>query len=363
MYNRLFYKYDFINPGIAFTYNVDDGIFVGAQLETTTQGFRKEPYSTRHFIKATKAIKTGSYYFRYEGDFIKAFGNSDLLIRADVRAPINVTNFFGIGNNTVFDKSKPGKIQYYRARYDIVDVSALLRRQLQSWMRVTYGPTFQYFDLDQDENVGKYVSNTSINGLDPATLYDFKSFAGAQVGLDINSKNSQAVPTRGFVLDGNVRQLFGLNSKSYNLTQAHIDMRLFASFESKARIVYAFRLGAAHNFSKNFDFPQAQYLSGTENLRGYRKDRFAGRTMFYNNSEIRLKIADFNTYLFPGAFGIFVFNDVGRVWADNEQSEDWHVGNGGGIWLAPVRRFVVTAAFTRSKEEKMLPLVTFGFQF
>ena len=153
-----------------------------------------------------------------------------------------------------------------------------------------------------------------------------------------------------------------MNGNAGNLTQAHWDMRLFASFKSKARIVYAFRLGAGHNFGE-FKFPQAQYLGGTENLRGYRKDRFAGRTMVYNNSEIRLKVADFKTYLFPGSFGLFVFNDVGRVWSDQEESEDWHVGNGAGIWISPVRRFVITAAYTRSKEEKGLPLVTLGFQF
>ena len=79
--------------------------------------------------------------------------------------------------------------------------------------------------------------------------------------------------------------------------------------------------------------------------------------------EVRFKIANFKTYLFPGAIGLFVFNDVGRVWVANDQSNDWHVGNGAGIWLAPVRRFVVTAAWTRSKEEKALALVTLGFQF
>jgi hemolysin activation/secretion protein len=139
-------------------------------------------------------------------------------------------------------------------------------------------------------------------------------------------------------------------------------MRLFASFKTKATLVYAFRLGAGHSFGK-FAFPQAQYLGGTENLRGYRKDRFAGRTMLYQNSEIRWKVADFKTYLFPGSFGIFLFNDVGRVWQDDEKSTDWHVGNGGGIWISPLRRIVLTAAYTRSKEEKGLPLVTLGFQF
>jgi hypothetical protein len=48
---------------------------------------------------------------------------------------------------------------------------------------------------------------------------------------------------------------------------------------------------------------------------------------------------------------------------DNESSIEWHVGNGGGVWVAPVRRFVISAAVTRSKEESMLPMVTFGYQF
>jgi hypothetical protein len=78
---------------------------------------------------------------------------------------------------------------------------------------------------------------------------------------------------------------------------------------------------------------------------------------------VRIKLAEFSTYFFPGQLGILVFNDVGRVWADGEKSSRWHVGNGFGVWVAPVRRFVVTAQYTRSKEEKGLPLVTFGFQF
>jgi outer membrane protein assembly factor BamA len=306
------------------------------------------------------ALATKSYNFVYEGDFIKAVGNSDLLIRANIKAPTNVTNFFGLGNETVYDKSKG--IQYYRARYDRADFGALLRRQLQSWMRVSYGATFQFFRLEEDQNQGKLVSDPDAAGVDSAYYFERKAFAGPYVGLQINSKNNQVLPTRGFVLDAGVRPLFAVDGKSNNVTQVHTDMRLFASFKSRAIMVYAIRLGVAHNFGK-YEFQQAQYLGGTTNLRGYRRDRFAGKTMFYNNMEIRLKIADFKTYLFPGAFGLFVFNDVGRVWVQNDDSNDWHVGNGIGLWLAPVKRFVVTGAFTRSKEEKALPLVTVGFQF
>jgi hypothetical protein len=48
---------------------------------------------------------------------------------------------------------------------------------------------------------------------------------------------------------------------------------------------------------------------------------------------------------------------------DGEKSNKWHDGWGGGIWLAPIKRFVVTASLAHSDEETILPRVTFGFQF
>ncbi len=360
-YDRLGYKYDIVKPAISIAYNVDDGVYLGAQIEIIKQGFRKEPYRMRQYLMASRALSTSSYRFTYEGEYIKVIGNNDLLLNADVRAPINVQNFFGLGNETVFDESKPGKEKFYRARYDMANASVLLRRQLQSWMRVNYGPAFQYFRIEKESNQGKFISQP-FNGLNPANLYDIKTYAGLLFKLDIDSRNNKAIPTRGFKMDLNLRPLVGLSKTSNNLAQADIDMSVFASLFSLKRFVLATRLGYGRIFG-DFEVPQAYYLGGTDNLRGYRRDRFAGRTMLFNNTELRFKVKDFNTYLFPGTFGLLVFNDVGRVWVDDENSTDWHVGNGAGIWIAPITRFVITASFTRSKEEKALPLVTFGFQF
>jgi hypothetical protein len=362
LYNRNFYKYNYVNPSLSFGYNIDDGVFLGYQAEYIRQIFRKEPYGQRHFVQGRRAMKTASTFFHYEGDFMKAVGNSDLLLRADIRAPVNITNFFGLGNNTEFDKSGSKTEQYYRARYDIIDVAALLRRQLQSWMRVNYGVSYQSFRLKPQENIDRFVSNAPANGLDPSPLYKGKNYLGPYAFVDINSRNNRAVPTRGLNLYAGARSLFGLNGASNNVTQLNADISVVASFEPKAILVYGLRFGAGHNIGK-YEFQQAQYLSGTENLRGYRRNRFGGRSMLYNNAEVRIKLAEFSTYFFPGQLGILVFNDVGRVWADGEKSSRWHVGNGFGVWVAPVRRFVVTAQYTRSKEEKGLPLVTFGFQF
>jgi hypothetical protein len=361
-YNRLGYKYDLFIPGLSLAYNVDDGLFLGLKAEVIKQGFRKEPYRTRHIITGNHALRTSSFRFRYQGEFIKVFGYHDLVLNGDFRAPVNVTNFFGLGNETVFDKDKPGNERYYRVRYNMINGSVLLRRQLQSWMQVFYGPSFQSFRVEYGKNQNFYVGETTTNGLDSATLYKTRASAGALFKLIINSRNSPVLPTRGTLLEMNLQPLVGLNSYSNTQLRYNVDMRVFASLFSLPRLVLASRLGYGKIWG-DYDFPQAFQLSGPDNLRGYRRDRFAGQSMLFNNTELRFKVADFNTYLFPGSLGLFVFNDVGRVWVKGEDSSDWHVGNGGGIWVAPVRRFVVTAAITRSKEEKMLPLVTFGFQF
>ena len=86
--------------------------------------------------------------------------------------------------------------------------------------------------------------------------------------------------------------------------------------------------------------------------------------MFFNNAEVRVRLFDFTTFLFPGALGIHAFNDVGRVWADDEKSGRWHDGYGGGIWIAPIRRWVASASMAWSKEEKQgLFYFNLGFRF
>lgn len=359
-YSRLNFKYNLFRPGLAFEYNIDDGLFIGPKLEYTRQGFRKEPYGMRQYFEGSAALKTGSLHFRYDADYIKALGNADILIRSDFRAPVNVTNFFGLGNETKIDLENH-KLGYYRARYNIINASAYLSYQLQSWMRLNIGPSFQYFRLDTNQNINRFVTSSS-SGLDHSNIYTPHHYVGGDARIAINSRNNNIIPTRGLALDAGIRQLFGIDANTSRLTQVNIDMRIFMSLFELERLVLATRWGWAKNYGK-FEFPQAMYLGGTDNLRGYRKQRFAGRSILYNNAELRISIANFNTYLFGGVFGVQIFNDVGRVFLDGEKSGKWHDGYGAGIWIAPIKRFVVTASLAHSEEEKALPRVTFGFQF
>jgi hypothetical protein len=127
-------------------------------------------------------------------------------------------------------------------------------------------------------------------------------------------------------------------------------------------VVIATSFGASHILG-NFEIQQAQYLGFRQNLRGFQMDRFAGRTRAYNNSEIRFMKRDANLGLFRGSMGLLVFNDIGRVWADDEESTQWHDGYGWRVFIAPLDKVAVTATLMYSKEQRNLFFVNFGFQF
>ncbi|MFL5787378.1 MAG: BamA/TamA family outer membrane protein [Flavisolibacter sp.] len=358
-YDRLGYKYNNLMILPSFKYNVDDGLFIGPKLEYIKQGFRKDPFGMRQYFTGEYAFQTTSYHFDYEADYNHIIGKMDLLIRSDVKAPENLTNFFGIGNNTSKDLNR--KYEYYKTRYNIIDAGIYLRHNISTRVNFIFGPFLQYFRVDSLQNKDRFVNETG-SLPDHATLYKAKIYMGGEVKFNVNTRNNNLIPTHGILLSAEVKHLFGINGYSHDLTELKADIRIFINLVKEGNIVIATRLGAAHNIG-NYEFPQAQYLSGTDNLRGYRKQRFAGRSLLFNNTECRIKLANFNTYLFPGTFGIQIFNDIGRVYSDNEISGKWHDGYGYGIWIAPIRRFIITGSLGYSDEEKSLPRITLGFEF
>jgi hypothetical protein len=361
-YDRLGYKYNQIIPFISVGFNLDDGVYLGGWLKIIRHGFRKTPYKNSHTVTLKHALASKAFNFRYNAEFIGTFGRrSDLLFETDIQAP-QITNFFGYGASTFYDKTKPGRFRYYRARYSLGDISLLLRKNFSEKVIMTIGPTFQYFNLDPDEkhNKDRNIIQTVSNGLDPATLFSKQSYIGGRFSLIADTRDNKVLPQKGILWQTSLRYLSGLNDASYEVTQLNSEFTFHLNL-IKNFVTVANRFGGGHNFG-DFEFYQAQYLGSEDNLRGYRKNRFAGRSKLYNNLELRIKLANFKTYLFPGSLGILGFYDTGRIFADNDNSNDWLNGYGAGFWISPLRRMVLTFTYAASKEDK-LPLIGLGWKF
>ena len=361
-FNPIYYKYNQVIPFLSVGYNPDDGVYLGGWLKIIHQGFAKTPYKNSHTITLNHALASRAFNFRYNAEFIGVFGRkSDLLFETDIKAP-NITNFFGYGASTIYDKSQPGKFRFYRARYTLGNISLDLRKNFSEKVVLTLGPTFQFYKLEADDkhNKNRYIVETASNGLDPNTVFENQSYAGARLSLTADTRDNKVMPGKGVLWETTARYLSGLNDAAYQVTQLNSDFTFHITLVKKT-VVIADRIGGGHNFG-DFEFYQAQYLGSEDNLRGYRKNRFAGRSKLYNNIEMRIRLANFKTYLFPGSLGILGFYDTGKIWADNDDSEKWLSGYGGGFWISPLRRLVLTITYAVSKEDKM-PLVGLGWKF
>jgi hypothetical protein len=358
-YRRQGWQYPITLPGIGIELTREGGLFLGPTLRITRPGFRKEPYGVSHFFYATRAINSSSYHFRYDADFIGLAKKLDLLIRSDATLPTVRSYFFGLGNETEYNQDI-GRF-YYLASYRQIDASLQLRYSPAKWLQFTGGPMVQYLKLENDRNKGKFINTLDPNG-DFNGLREGQFYGGGEVRMQVNLRNHPLFTTRGMHLNLYAKSLYNLGETDEAFDQVGGNISFFTDFLWNRFIVLATSFGADRNYGK-FAFPQAQYLGFRQNLRGYRFQRFAGRARFYNNSEVRINLGVRNFYFFKGPVGLIGFHDVGRVWVNNEDSDKWHKGYGGGIWVAPFGKVVIVGTVASSEEEKKWLQVSFGFQF
>ena len=358
--NRLGFKYNVVAPLLNVGYNPDDGISLGVGFRYTVQGFHKDPYKQLHTLMIDHALSTKAYAFKYDFEAIHAIGTLDLLLHTRVKAPNNTINFFGFGNETFYDKNAKDGIRYYRARFSEYDADLQLRKKMGSVFSLAAGPAVEYFSVDSADNKDRFI-NQNPSGVDHATLYNARAYAGGRLTAVVDDRNDKILTSRGIHWQTEFSSYGGLNDYSRHYSQLTSDLSLFTSFNTRGNVVISTRLGYGKTFGEHA-FYQAQFLGATEDLRGYRKFRFAGDEKFYHNIDLRIRLADFQTYLFPGSLGLLFFNDVGRVWLHGEDSKQWHDGYGGGFWISPLKKFVLSASYAQGTDGGVT-LIKLGFQY
>lgn len=345
------FKYDWLGPRVSPGYNPDDGVYLGGGITYKKQSYGKAPFGSMQSVWGNYAFATGAYNFGYEGLFIEAIGKWNLAINARLNAPNYVRNFYGLGNET---ERITDNRNYYRVRSNQFILTPSLQKQFGSHHSLNIGGEYQTIKVEKSE--GRFVADVS-SKLDSSD-FERRNYGGAFVNYQFSSLDDILYPRKGVRMIGEVKYTGNLNEDK-NFVRVKYESSFFIS---AGAFTLALRAGVSANLSDEFEFFQANTLGGTENLRGYRRDRFAGKTAFYNNSEVRINAGHLNTYLVTGKWGILAFFDNGRVWMPDETSNQWHYGYGGGLWLVPFNRFAVSAMYGISEESKVFTLKA-GFQF
>ncbi|EZH71523.1 phosphoesterase [Aquimarina atlantica] len=327
-YNKYVGKTNTITPFIGF--NPDDGLNINVTDVYTINGFKNNPYHSKHKFRAAYYFQTEGYDLSYSGEFVNALGNWNFLIDAVYTSENFAQNFFGFGNNT-FNLDDELGLDYNRVKLGIWSFGLGVAKKDRYGNEFSVKAAFEGIEV-QDTQDRLITSGLDFVTVDPV-FFERKYFTNLDLMYKFESYDNDINPSRGmlFKLQTGVRT----NVEDTNRTYGYIYPRLgfYNSITRDRRLVLKTDVIAEINLGDDFEFYQAANLGGTKGLRGYREERFTGESALAFNGDLRYSFNTFKTGLLPLQLGVFGGYDIGRVWLDGEDSNRWHDSVGAGIWL------------------------------
>ena len=351
----------FMRPNIKT--NPDLGVFVELRKTWQYYGYRKYPFSSRHSFGGGLATNGLKSFASYTGDFHHLLYNLNARVHLKYSG-LQVIRFNGFGNDTRI----PGASSFYKVEQNHLVFAPSLNYQpslefqkkehdgeddgyvpsgatepLRSELALRLGPIVKYSNTPLDSNKDKFIGSLD----DP--LYGMGSFGqvGASGEITYDARNNPAYATRGFLVRAAGTVYPGVWDVESAFGSIDGEVHTYVTAPIPTNPTLALRAGGKKVWG-TFPFHESAFLGGPgfagigssdSQLRGFRKNRFAGDTSLYGNAELRLVLARIKL-LVPGEFGLFGVVDTGRVVfaEDSDDAGKWHTSVGGGFWLSFLRR-------------------------
>ena len=332
--------------------NPDLGVFVGGFGSRHYFGYRKNPFSSRHAFNVGLAVNRLKSFVSYTGTFRQLLLDLDARIHLKYSG-IQVIRFNEFGNETEI----PGPSSFYEVEQNYFAFTPSLEFRagehegdihggmgsLRSELTIGLGPIIKYSDTPLSSNKDKFIGSLE------HPLYGTDSFGqiGAHGEITYDTRNNLGYATQGVL----ARVAGVVYPRAWDVESAFgsIDgeVRTYVTAPIPTYPTLALRAGGKKVWG-TFPFHESAFLGGpglieggksNGNVRGFRKNRFAGDTALYGNSELRLVLAKIKL-LVPGELGLFGAADAGRVIYDKDpdDADTWHTGVGGGLWLSFLQR-------------------------
>jgi outer membrane protein assembly factor BamA len=347
-YDYAGYHYNKHGLSPTFFYDYDDRLYVGLGYGFANYAWRRKPFASKQSIDlgyslAQKALRTS-----YTALFPKVIGDWDATFSGNYDA-MKWRNFFGLGNATVRTTSD---ISYFRVRTREWFVEAGIDKDFGK-SSVSISPFFRSVKIFND--TANYFAKVFLP-LNRDSIQT-SNYTGVQLTYTFVKLDDSLVPQKGITIKAGALYTLHLSKREF-----------FQSYFGKAeayiplcdRVSLAIRAGAGTILAKasiisSAEFYEHTVIGGPLNLRGFNRERFWGKTSFYNNNELRY-LTDIKTHLVNGKAGLFAFLDQGRVWQPGEDSGSMHLGYGAGIILAPFHKICAVVTYGISKETRLWQL-------
>ncbi|MBJ2174768.1 metallophosphoesterase [Aureibaculum sp. A20] len=313
-------------PTVGF--NPDDGVKIGASNTYTTYGFERNPFTSQHILSGSYFFATNGFEIGYHGEFSNVIGTWNLGLDAKMTSPNYSINFFDFGNETsnlnALDEDN------FDMDFNRVKISSLAFKP--SLVKIgTYGTRFKvgasYEAIEVEETSDRFINIFYTEN----QIENKIQYVGVNAEFSYENQDNKAFPTLGMKTRlevGYKANIDESNGFSYITPSIGFDYKLVPS----GQLVLATKIKGNVIFGDNFEFYQAASLGASDGLRGYRNQRFTGKSSFYQSTDLRLNLTKLKTVILPLHIGVYGGVDYGRVWLDGEDSDKWHNAYGGGVF-------------------------------
>ncbi|WP_136465991.1 metallophosphoesterase [Flagellimonas onchidii] len=311
-----------------FGANPDDGFRIGFTNTYLFNGFRQNPFTQRHILNGSYYFATNGFDFGYNGEFANIFEGVNLELDARFTSPNFTINFFGFGNETENnDDDEPLELDFNRVRMSTIKFAPSLVWRGYLGSKVRLGVSYE--DIEVEETEDRFINQFYVQNGEESE----QSFFGVDAEYSYSNTDNEAFPTMGmsFSLHGGYKMNLNDSDRAfgYFIPSLSIDHKLC----SNGKLVLATKIKGHINIGDDFEFYQGANIGANNGLRGFRFQRFTGKSAFYQNTDLRLSFRSRQTGLLPVTPGIYGGFDYGRVWFPGDDSNKWHNSYGGGFFL------------------------------
>ena len=308
-----------------FVFNSDDGLGVGVKYNYKKNSLRRNPFTQNHSLSVLYYASTSGVDINYSGEFANIFNKVNLGIDAGYNSPNFTNNFFGFGNETL-NKEDEFSIDFYRTRIQKLSFSPSLIFRGYHGSTIKLGMTYE--NIEVENTTGRFIE---IANLDPQ-IFDGLDYLGTEASYQYKNFDNESKPKNGidFKLTAGYKENLDTNKGFAYLIP---ELRLTSKIDKKGILIYATKLKAHLNFNNDFEFFQGATIGNGDGLRGFRDQRFTGKSAFYQDTDLRLRLGRVRNPIIPISYGIYGGFDYGRVWISNDNSDQWHTSIGSGLFF------------------------------
>ena len=165
-----------------------------------------------------------------------------------------------------------------------------------------------------------------------------------KLGLSYDTRDFEPDPSQGILAQGTAEISTKLLGSQFEYQRLTFSTKLYYSlFPELTRLVFASRITYSMQFGAVpvFSLPYYAYntrdrkgLGGLDTFRGYKRNRFVGRSGIIVNGELRWSFAETNFVGQHLRFALAPFVDTGRIFDEVDLSmRNWRIGYGAGLRL------------------------------